>query len=73
MISASRMLLVGLCCIFFSCNEKKMADAIYFNASIYTVNKDDSVVDALVVDKGKIVFAGKKEEALKRFRTKEQI
>jgi len=50
-----------------------MADQIFFNATIYTVDKDNTMADAMVVKDGKIVFVGKKEDALSHYNAKEKI
>ena len=47
------------------CNAKKEADQIFFNGDILTMEgKKPSYVEALVITDGKIVFAGKKSEAM---------
>jgi hypothetical protein len=62
-----RFALVAALCLLLSCKQKQVVDALYYNATFYTVNKDDDVAEALVIDQGKIIFAGKKEDALLRF------
>lgn len=72
-MSSHRILLLLLFLLQLACRQQNLVDTIYFNATIYTVNRDDSVVEALVVDSGKILFAGSKEDAMKRYATKEQV
>ena len=49
------------------------ADTLFFNAKIYTVDADNTMADAMVISEGKIVFVGKKEDALGQFNPKKQI
>lgn len=48
-------------------------DAIYSNARIYTVDENDSIADAMVVDSGKIVKTGKREDLLSEYQPRHQV
>lgn len=49
------------------------ADTLFFNAKIYTVDADNTIADAMVINEGKIIFVGKKEEAQEQYIPKTQI
>ncbi|MDD4445520.1 MAG: amidohydrolase, partial [Eubacteriales bacterium] len=52
---------------------KQSIDKLFKNGTIYTLEKEGATVEALGIDKGKIVFAGTAEEAEKQFDAKESI
>ncbi|MCY7410223.1 MAG: amidohydrolase, partial [Chitinophagales bacterium] len=58
---------------FFSCKKKIEADAIFFNAKIYTVDYGNSMADALVVKDGKIIYAGHAAVAFEFYNVKDTI
>ena len=66
MILTAALLLNG---IFFSpmVFAADPADAIYINGNIYTVDKDFSVVSAIAVKDGKILYVGEDTEAIADF------
>ena len=47
---------------------KPKVDLILYNAKIYTVDKDFSVTDCVVIDSGKIVETGTKEKLLAKYK-----
>lgn len=62
-----------LCCvgIFSSCGKK--ADTIYINGKIYTLDENNSVVEAVAVKEGMIVETGKSDEIASKFSNAEKI
>ncbi len=52
--------LLGLGCL-----SAETCDSLFFNGTIYTVDKERPYVEAVAVKDGKIFFCGKKEDALK--------
>jgi len=54
------LLLVAISTIIFSCSKSPVT--IYYNGKIYTMDKSNSVVEAIAVKDGKIVDSGKTEE-----------
>jgi predicted amidohydrolase YtcJ len=63
------VLFITLC----SCNEKKQADLIVFNGTIYTVDSAFSTTEAIVIKNGKIIFTGNSIDAFKNFETKDSV
>lgn len=55
-----------------SCANGDMAKDVYYNAKIYTAEKDMPEATAMVVEDGKIVYVGNDEEALKMVGNKAQ-
>ncbi|MFA5404595.1 MAG: amidohydrolase family protein, partial [Ignavibacteria bacterium] len=51
--------------IFFSCS--KNPTAVYYNGKIYTLDKNNSIVEAVAVKDGKIVEIGKSEDLKDKF------
>lgn len=61
-----RLLLALLLFVISSCTSqesKKLADAIYYNGTIYTVDSLNTVVEAVAVKDGRIVFTGNLEDS----------
>ena len=52
-------LLFLTCAVIVSCTRHQPADAIFFNGTIYTVDNQNPVVEAVAVKNGRIVSAGK--------------
>jgi predicted amidohydrolase YtcJ len=61
-----KFLLAGFITSLLACSTKERipVDLIIHNATIYTVDDKKSIVEALAVTNGKIVFVGKSSEAL---------
>ncbi|WP_313115133.1 amidohydrolase [Aequorivita sediminis] len=67
-----KILLLLLTVLIFSCAPEKIpADLLIKNATIYTVDKDFSVANALVVKDGKILEIGLKPELELKYQIKE--
>jgi predicted amidohydrolase YtcJ len=60
-------------CILASCNSKQKIDLLVFNATVYTVDSNFSNAEAIAVDKGKILEAGKTEDLQKKYEAKENV
>jgi predicted amidohydrolase YtcJ len=56
-----------------SCNTKKKADLLVYNATIYTVDSSFSTAEAMVVADGKILAVGKTADLEKKYDAKEKI
>ena len=62
------MLLTGI--IFYSCSIlNKEADLILTNGKIYTLDSNNSIVEAVAIKNGKIVATGNSEEILKKYQS----
>ena len=46
---------------------------IFKNAKIYSMDKNDSIYEAIVVNKGRIIFASTNEEVSKKYPEAEEI
>ncbi|HEY6063275.1 MAG TPA: amidohydrolase, partial [Chitinophagaceae bacterium] len=57
--------------LFASCSQKKKADLLVYNATIYTVDSSFSVAEAMAVKDGKIVETGKTADLEKKYDAKE--
>ncbi len=62
-------------CLFvlFACSQKKQADLLVYNATIYTVDSSFSTAEAMVVSDGKILATGKTADLEKEFDSKERL
>lgn len=58
--------------VLSSCSTKKIADAIYFNGVVYTVDSSFSIAQAFAVTNGKIIFTGSDKE-IQQYEAKEKI
>lgn len=65
--------LLAVIILFQSCKQPNTADLLVYNAHIYTVDDSFSVVEAMVIEKGKIVATGKKETLEKEFQVTEKL
>lgn len=59
--------------VLSSSNSKKKIDLLVYNATVYTVDKNFSKAEAIAVDKGKIVAAGRTKKLQNQFDASEQI
>jgi predicted amidohydrolase YtcJ len=50
-----------------ACSRKEKADAIFYNAKVYTVNEKSSVEEAFAIKDGKILAVGNSSDVLGRF------
>lgn len=70
------ILVILITVLLVSCKDKptkKTADKLLFNATFYTVNDSNSVVEAVIVTGDKIVAVGKKEQLLATYKVKEEV
>lgn len=56
-----------------ACKQKPVADSIFFNGKINTLDSSFSVVEAMAVHNGKIVATGTKDDLLKTYNFTNQI
>lgn len=67
-------LFIMILSIITSCSAtKRKVDLILCNAKIYTVDKDFSIADCVVIDSGKILESGTKEKIFAKYDSKETI
>lgn len=64
-------ILIVFITIFSSCSEKP--DAVYTNGKIYTLNANNSVVEAIAVKDGKILDLGSSSEISDKYSAEEEI
>ncbi len=64
-------LLLCLSVILFACTEKP--DVIYTNGKIYTLDKNNSIVEAIAIKNGKILDAGTSSEIMDKYKAEEVI
>ena len=55
-----------------SCQSKKQADLLVYNATVYTVDSAFSTTEALVIKDGKIIATGKSADLLAQYEAKEK-
>jgi predicted amidohydrolase YtcJ len=58
--------------LLFSCQSKKQADLIVYNATVYTVDSSFSTTEAIAVKDGKIIATGKSADLLAQYDAKEK-
>src|SRR5205085_10310235 len=56
-----------------SCNAKKKADLLVYNATIYTVDSSFSIAEAMAIQDGKIIAVGKTADLEKEYEAKEKL
>ncbi|MBL7732969.1 MAG: amidohydrolase, partial [Chitinophagaceae bacterium] len=69
----STLAAIILLCCFISCDDKKSADLLVYNATIYTVDTAFSTTEAMVIKDGKILATGKTADLEKKYKTKEKL
>ncbi|MEO7925035.1 MAG: amidohydrolase [Chitinophagaceae bacterium] len=57
----------------FACSQKKKADILVYNATIYTVDSSFSTAEAMAISDGKILAIGKTADLEKEYDTKEKL
>lgn len=68
-----RLFLLGVLVVFLlSCQQKESCDQVFYNAKIYTLDKDSLIADAMAVFNGRIVAVGKKDDLFKKYQAKER-
>ncbi len=62
-------------CVFslFSCSQKKKADLLVYNATIYTVDSSFSTAEAMAIADGKILATGKMADLEKEYEATEKL
>lgn len=65
------------CCLFLltillSCQSKKQADLIVYNATVYTVDSAFTTTEALAIKDGRIIAVGKSADLLAQYDAKEK-
>jgi len=65
------VLTVSLCVV--ACSQKKKADLLVYNATIYTVDSTFSTAEAMVIEGGKILATGKTADLEKEYDAKEKV
>jgi len=69
-----RLLIIVSACFVFSCGNRDMADAVYYNGHVYTVDSGFTLCQAFAVKDGKILMTGSNEEVNSiRSRTKADL
>lgn len=66
------LLISGIILMTASCTPKQKVDLLLFNGTIYTVDEKFSIVNALVIDSGRVVAAGTEQEIRRHFSGKEE-
>ncbi len=59
--------------ILLSASAQKKIDLLVYNATVYTVDANFSIKEAIAVNNGKIIAAGKTKDLLKAYDAKEKI
>lgn len=67
------LLLAVISFLFIGCGESQKIDLIVHNAKIYTVNESFDVVEAMAIDKGKIIAIGAENEIKNKYLAKQYI
>ncbi|MEO6583007.1 MAG: amidohydrolase [Ferruginibacter sp.] len=60
-------------CLLSSCVFRQQADLIVHNATIYTVDENFTIVQAMVINEGKIIATGTDDEILKNYKSNETV
>jgi predicted amidohydrolase YtcJ len=66
-------LLIIFCFISLSSFAQQKIDLLIYNATVYTVDKNFSIKEAVAVNNGKIITAGATKDLLKKYDAKEKI
>ena len=65
--------LIICCFIFLPAFAQQKIDLLIYNATVYTVDKNFSIKEAVAVTNGKIITAGATKDLLKKYDAKEKI
>lgn len=68
---SEKIILLLTLSVFFSCGEKP--DVIYTNGKIYTMNENNSVVEAVAIKDGKILETGSNADITGKYKAEEVI
>ena len=63
----SLSIFIALTIVLIGCGETPKIDLIVHNAKIYTVNESFDVVEAIAIDKGKIIAVGAENEIKNKY------
>ncbi len=67
LMKALKLLLIASICVFLtSCSKKP--EVIYVNGKIYTLDKNNTIVEAIAVHEGKILALGKSSELTEKYK-----
>ena len=66
-------LIASVVLLLFSCSQKKKADLLVYNATIYTVDSSFSTAEAMAIADGKILATGKMADLEKEYEVKEKL
>ncbi|MCB0380684.1 MAG: amidohydrolase [Flavobacteriales bacterium] len=69
----SLSIFIALTIVLIGCGETPKIDLIVHNAKIYTVNESFDVVEAIAIDKGKIIAVGAENEIKNKYLAKEYL
>src|SRR5882762_3195842 len=58
--------------VFMGGHPRQVADVIYYNGTVYTVDSSFSVAEAMAVKDGRIVATGKTTDLLAQYEAKQQ-
>ena len=67
MIYKKHLICLPLLLILFSCGSKQKVDLLVFNATIYTVDSGFSKAEAMIINEGRILATGTKEDLEKEY------
>ncbi|MFW5721618.1 MAG: amidohydrolase, partial [Bacteroidota bacterium] len=67
------ILIMSLMMLLSSCVNKEKVDLIISNASIYTVDKDFSVIESFAVKNGRFIDVGNTDEIISKYKAKKTI
>ena len=68
-----KIFFLGFLFFLVSCSQKKKADLLVYNATIYTVDSSFSTAEAMVIADGKILATGKMADLEKEYDAKEKL
>src|SRR3989337_1256112 len=60
-------------CFLYSCTSKSKTDLLVYNATIYTVDSNFSVAEAMAIKDGKIIAVGKSDSLINVFEANEML
>ena len=69
----NQLTILMMALLLISCKQKKNCDALFYNATIYTLGKDSLIAESMVIKDGKILETGKREELQKIYKAKVNI
>ena len=73
LFSVDHLLLIVCLLFFVACKFRQKADLIIHHATIYTVDKDFSIAEAMALRDGRIIAIGKTDDILKEYEAAEEV